>query len=792
MKKRLIFICILSLIAIFFVSCSNESKSQSSTSSSSEAQVATYEIYVAPTQNATVNVASQAQVGETVTINVTPDQGYYLEKITVNGQQISSSSFVMPSFDVLINVQVKNGQEEYAVKTSECQFGQLYAVTEKAKLGEPCVVRAFPYEGYRIDALYANGIKIPTEEKNFGYEATAMMVEQGLTFTATFVPCEKITSDYKFTLTASSPTNPAISHWKMTYTETGIKFSILVEDDTYVGTGTFADGVDTQSYSVYNSDNVEFQICYATREQRADIANVLRCLANVNGRYKLEKANSVDSTFDKSSLGIGVEYGKNFSVDSVPCTESKNGFNGYALAIYLGYDLFGVNYEQAKGNITFTPAIRDSVSYDHATKTLTSYWYSLSYNWTGTTFTKFLSDDYRTVWTDPSTFLGIDQDGNVFSRFVEVRKNADYLFLGDSYMSTTYWGMYKEDVADLDAYSMGFGGSKASQWLNTSSIDLVAEISPKNLVAHIGLNDINLEASTSGIVNIVITRVTDLLNAWHTKMPSTKIYWLAFDPNPNHASEYLSNYVSVNDAIKALNYEWLTVIDLGQNFLNGDGSVNASLFADGIHFNSYGYATYINEIRKALNLGGLSEGSTFGSSQKAYATSGWTENVVDGKTILECYATSSKFSERYIYDKDFFGDNFTVSAKFNASQAVNNDANPKFGFVIDDGVNKFLYYIGSNNKLFTKKVGYVTNTPSSNKGVFNWSSGVEKDLNVYFTENDFASLSLTKSGNIVTLKVSGQTIFTQTLSVCTGDVSVGIFSFNTIITVTDYNLEVVA
>ena len=52
-------------------------------------------------------------------------------------------------------------------------------------------------------------------QSEFGYEASVVMTEQGVHFDASFVPCERITADFSYTLTATSPSDPAISHWKV-------------------------------------------------------------------------------------------------------------------------------------------------------------------------------------------------------------------------------------------------------------------------------------------------------------------------------------------------------------------------------------------------------------------------------------------------------------------------------------------------------------------------------------------------------------------------------------------------
>ena len=61
----------------------------------------TYDIEVIPSDNGTVRPSlSNASAGSTITLTVTPDEGYELAYITVDGERIDGTSFTMPAHDV--------------------------------------------------------------------------------------------------------------------------------------------------------------------------------------------------------------------------------------------------------------------------------------------------------------------------------------------------------------------------------------------------------------------------------------------------------------------------------------------------------------------------------------------------------------------------------------------------------------------------------------------------------------------------------------------------------------------
>ena len=63
----------------------------------------TYDIDVIPSDNGTIKSSlSNASAGSTITLTVTPDEGYELAYITVDGERIDGTSFTMPAHDVKV------------------------------------------------------------------------------------------------------------------------------------------------------------------------------------------------------------------------------------------------------------------------------------------------------------------------------------------------------------------------------------------------------------------------------------------------------------------------------------------------------------------------------------------------------------------------------------------------------------------------------------------------------------------------------------------------------------------
>jgi len=138
-----------------------------------------YRIYVRKQEHVTVTVPEEAMEGETVTIGVMPENGYWLDKVTINDQAVSSLTFVMPGYDVLIKAEVLNGSEQYPVSGETYAEGVLLPQVSAAGIGDSVTVYAQAQEGYRLSGIFANGSPLPFTQERDGYYTTGTIMQKG-------------------------------------------------------------------------------------------------------------------------------------------------------------------------------------------------------------------------------------------------------------------------------------------------------------------------------------------------------------------------------------------------------------------------------------------------------------------------------------------------------------------------------------------------------------------------------------------------------------------------------------
>ena len=123
----------------------------------------TYSVTVSPVFNGKASVSKQTgwKKGDSVTVDVKPDEGYEVEKIAWTPRGGSSSditkgkSFVMPDADVIVEVTFTPRPYDVTVKTGNNGSASVAQKTDKLtlKMGDAVIVTDTPDEGYELDKI---------------------------------------------------------------------------------------------------------------------------------------------------------------------------------------------------------------------------------------------------------------------------------------------------------------------------------------------------------------------------------------------------------------------------------------------------------------------------------------------------------------------------------------------------------------------------------------------------------------------------------------------------------------
>ena len=115
-----------------------------------------YTITISETTNGTVTADKEkANIGEEVTLTVTPDAGYELADLTVKSVEatitVTDNKFTMPAGDVVVTATFQ--AIDYTITISETTNGAVTADKEKANIGEEVTLTVTPNAGYELADL---------------------------------------------------------------------------------------------------------------------------------------------------------------------------------------------------------------------------------------------------------------------------------------------------------------------------------------------------------------------------------------------------------------------------------------------------------------------------------------------------------------------------------------------------------------------------------------------------------------------------------------------------------------
>lgn len=120
-----------------------------------------YAINITKPVNGKVSVkdgASSAVKNTVIELVITPDKGYEVDTVKVNGEAITGTSFTMPEKDVTVEVTFK--KSTYTVTVAAAANGTVTADKATAQMGDTITVTATPDTDYELSKITVNGTAI--------------------------------------------------------------------------------------------------------------------------------------------------------------------------------------------------------------------------------------------------------------------------------------------------------------------------------------------------------------------------------------------------------------------------------------------------------------------------------------------------------------------------------------------------------------------------------------------------------------------------------------------------------
>lgn len=201
------------------------------------------------------------------------------------------------------------------------------------------------------------------------------------------------------------------------------------------------------------------------------------------------------------------------------------------------------------------------------------------------------------------------------NREVSKADKAEIIFFGDSI--TWSWSLgegtgrdvWKEHYSQYKPINMGNSGDITPVMLyrvNHGNLDFASGRQPKVAVMLCGINNFGVTQSDGGKekwdlgINCppadIANGIRAIAQVFRRRLPETRLIMMAILPVANEGKRAKSKQVNAINAALSRNENEVAYVDLQDEFLLADGSINKQLFTDGIHLTPEGYRVWTQGI----------------------------------------------------------------------------------------------------------------------------------------------------------------------------------------------------
>lgn len=373
--------------------------------------------------------------------------------------------------------------------------------------------------------------------------------------------------------------------------------------------------------------------------------------------------------------------------------------------------------------------------------------------------------------------------------------NRGTLLLGHSHMDRGFWNEWEAQTGltnYVNGYNVGIGGTSTMDWLYAYD-KLVAPFNADRFVISLGENDINVWGADGAEV---VERLAELFNKIHTDFPEAEIYYIYSLPAQTKYvngkwlnSKYAALVKGEKDLVESLEYvEGISMFDL---LVDADSqNVKTELYrTNDIHLNAAGYKVWSERLYDLIFYDLSVKGENFGVTKAGdtyYITTGGInlENDKGANPTIDVLGGGTS----YAYLNDTFTNKLYFETEITVSEVLNNDGFPKFGLMLNGKTEMVKFYVDMTPEMTADSVGVVHQKTSQND---DWGNAVSAKVpGMKFTGDDTIKLAVARDGRDYYFYVNDKLVLWKNGALFNGDEmsAVGIFSFNSVLTASDYQI----
>ena len=286
------------------------------------------------------------------------------------------------------------------------------------------------------------------------------------------------------------------------------------------------------------------------------------------------------------------------------------------------------------------------------------------------------------------------------------------VFIGDSFFDTDFWSnFYSAHYPTKDALLLGISATTSYDW-ETWAQGWLGDISPKNIVMHMGTNNLYDDGDD---IEGTVSALERMFTVMHQNLPDTKIYWFGISYRAFNATK-----ISYAKEINKIMEQWCSERDY-ITYIDTPSQLTNDMLKDSTHPKLEYYTVFTQALSKTdIQI----EGSNMSNSEIkdiSYTTSQMIKDGTGNTLIRYKGATLTK--------------NYIIEGKLDITKTT---TNTHLHFAVFDGTNnRILLWDNQNDGNFKLAIPYDTvNVPKEDIYKFTSGNTLTLEWKLVVTDND--------------------------------------------------------
>ncbi len=233
-------------------------------------------------------------------------------------------------------------------------------------------------------------------------------------------------------------------------------------------------------------------------------------------------------------------------------------------------------------------------------------------------------------------------------------KDSTTIFIGDSFFDTDFWSnFYSVHYGGKDALLLGISATTTYDW-ETWANSWLGETSPKNIVIHIGTNNVYDDGDNDATATSALMRLFTVL---HDKFPSTNIYWYGITYRSFNQTK-----INYTKSINATMQKWCAERSY-ITYMDTPALITTDMLKDGTHPKLENYGVFTGALSKTDVV--IANKSTVGASKINDVSFSTSQMIKDGTGSSTVFYRGEALSRNYVLKGKLDITKFTTNSHVN-------------------------------------------------------------------------------------------------------------------------------